>query len=178
MRVPHVLVCGRSGSGKTTLVERLIREFRDRGISVGVLKHTSHPISGEPEGKDTWRFRRAGAVRSGIASGRELSMTATWDSPPGIDELLKYYAGVDLVLIEGYKRERRPKIEVTAGTGSSDLECVGDPHLLAVAGATPVDCGVPFFDRDDYREIADFIVREILEEDPSRRRIEERSTKG
>lgn len=179
MPVPHIVVCGSSGSGKTTLLESLIVEFRRLGLSVGVLKHTSQALHTD-EGKDTWRFRRAGAVRSGISSGKELSMTVAWNETPGIDELLENYAGVDLVLIEGYKCERRPKIEVTAAAVPSGLECAGDPYLLAVVGKTPVDCGVPFFHRDDYREIARFVAREILgrdlEEDAMSRRIGKGST--
>ncbi|MCR4398024.1 MAG: molybdopterin-guanine dinucleotide biosynthesis protein B [Firmicutes bacterium] len=163
MGVRCVLLCGRSGSGKTHLIERLVREFGSRGLRVGVLKHAFHEFEADREGKDTWRFARAGARQVGIASGSLFWTYRSFPEPPPLEALVRYYDGVDILLVEGYKRSPHPKIEVTNGSSAADLECLGDARLLAVAGVKRVDCGVPFFDRDDERGIADFILDTVPE---------------
>jgi len=169
IRVPCVLIVGRSGAGKTTLIEGLIDRFREDGLAVGVLKHTSHAVLPDDVGKDTWRFREHQANPVGLLSGDMLTIISRvgrgsedegargYGRRSSLHFLTSWFAGVDLLIIEGMKSARGPKIEVTSSSAMGDLMCLQDPELMAVVGPYKMDAGVPFFYRDDIAGIAGFI---------------------
>lgn len=157
-------VTGWKNAGKTTLMERLVAEIGARGHSVSTLKHAHHVFDVDRPGKDSFRHRAAGARQVLVASrARWALMTELRGAPePELADLLGRLSPVDLVLVEGYKRDRHPKIEVRRAATAQDLIATGDPTIEAVASDAPLSgVAVPVFDLDDAPGIASFILRQV-----------------
>lgn len=157
-------VVGWKNSGKTGLVERLVAEFVGRGLSVSTLKHAHHSFDVDQEGKDSYRHRAAGATQVLLASRNRWALMHELrdEDEPGLDALLRQLAEVDLVLVEGYKRDRHPKIEAHRAETGQSLIAKDDPTVRAIAsnsGAALDRC--PTFDLNDTKGIADFIAGEL-----------------
>ncbi|SMX37793.1 molybdopterin-guanine dinucleotide biosynthesis protein B [Maliponia aquimaris] len=156
-------VIGWKNAGKTGLMERLVREITGRGLTVSTVKHTHHSFDVDQPGKDSWRHRNAGASEVILASrNRVAHMIEMRDAPElRLDQLLARLAPVDLVLVEGYKRESHPKIEAfRAGTGNP-LIAQDNATVRAVASDTPLVLDRPVFDLNDTQAITDFILAEV-----------------
>lgn len=156
MRPPALAVVGWSGSGKTTLLTRLVPELRQRGLRVGVVKHSSdaHPL--HREGSDTARYTEAGAAFVGFANpaGVQLSFP---EPPDAVLSLLERFADtVDLVLVEGWKHGPLPKLEVWR-EGLGPLLAASRPDVLAVVTESRVPEGLRCFAPDAVQGIATFI---------------------
>ncbi len=157
-------ITGWKNSGKTGLVERLVREITGRGWSVSTIKHAHHRFDIDQEGKDSWRHRQAGAQEVVVASRHRWALIHELRSEeePPLERLLEKLSPVDLVLIEGYKRDRHPKIEAHRRETRQPLIARNDPTIRAVASDEPLaGLSVPVFDLDDTRAIADFILSEV-----------------
>ena len=156
-------ITGWKNSGKTTLMEGLVREFCRRGFSVSTLKHAHHDVDVDQPGKDSHRHRQAGAQEVILSTGNRWAlMHELRGTPePALPELLSHFAPVDLVLIEGYKREPHPKIEASVSPNPNPLLAWEDPHIAAVAAGYPLEgLSVPLLDIHDIPAIADFIARQ------------------
>ena len=152
---------GRSESGKTTLIEKLIPVLRRRGFRVGTIKHTHHTPELDRSGKDSARHLAAGASTVVLASSGQIQLVKTGVNG-GLDGLVRYFDDVDLLITEGYKQERTPKIEVLRRALSDRLLCMDDPMLLAVATDAHLDLPVPLLPLDDPEAIADFIENRVI----------------
>lgn len=160
--MPAVIsIVGRSQSGKTTLIEQLIPELKRRGYRIGSIKHTHHALDIDKTGKDSERHRRAGADTVILAAPGEIAMLKT-GHPGTLDGLIHYFDDVDLLITEGYKRSRRPKIEVIRAARNPEPLCRDDPNLKALVTDVTVDLGVPRFGLEDIGQIADFIESSFL----------------
>ncbi len=160
MRVYGVI--GWKNSGKTTLMVRLVEEITGRGFTVSTVKHVHHDVDLDQPGKDSHRHRQAGASEVVLASAHRFALMREHRGPePELPEILARLAPVDLVLVEGYKRDAHAKLEVFRRAAGHDLIQPGDPLVRAVAtdGPLPV-LPVPVLDLNDARAIADFILRE------------------
>lgn len=167
MTPPVVSIVAKSGTGKTTLLEKLIVEMKRRGFRVGAIKHDAHSFSIDHEGKDSWRLTQAGADTMLITSPAKIAMVKqNGDSEPVLDEIVATYCqDVDIVLIEGFKRSNRPKIEVHRRERSDNLLCRGeqhDPTLIAVASDEPLELDVPVFDINDAGGLCTLIEKRFL----------------
>ncbi len=166
MSVPVVSFVAKSGTGKTTLVEKLIREMKARGHKVGALKHDAHRFEIDHEGKDSWRFTKAGADTTVVTSPEKMAMVKRYATEPTIEETLaSCFADVDIVLTEGFKRSSLPKIEIHRRECRPELLCRGeyhDPSLIAVASDEPLQLDVPLLNLDDIAALADFIEVRFL----------------
>lgn len=155
----------KSGAGKTTLLEKVIAELKLRGYRIGVVKHDAHRFEIDHPGKDSHRLTAAGADTMLISSPEKLALVKQHPAEPGLEELLAtYFSDVDLILTEGFKKNRLPKIEVHRRERSATLLCRGeeyDPTLLAVASDEPLELDVPLLDLNDPRQVADFVERWI-----------------
>ena len=155
-------VTGWKNSGKTTLVERLVAEYVRRGFSVSTVKHAHHGFDLDQPGKDSHRHRLAGAGQVLVASRlRWALMTERGEAAgePALADLLARLDPVDLVLVEGYKRDAHPKIEARRADTAQDLIASGDATIEAVASDAPLPgLDRPVFDLDDVPGIADFIL--------------------
>jgi len=149
-------VTGWKNAGKTTLVERLVAEFVRRGWTINTVKHAHHEADVDQPGRDSYRHRIAGAREVALVGGHRYAIMREQEEPT-LAEILARLAPADLVLIEGFKREPHPKIEVRAGTG--EPMAPKDRTIVAIAAdERPADAGLPWFRRDDIAAIADFIV--------------------
>ena len=156
-----VSIVGRSQSGKTTLIEKLIPEIKRRGYRVGTIKHTHHALDIDKTGKDSSRHRQAGADTVILAAPGEIAMLKS-GHPDRLEELIGFFDDVDLLITEGYKRSRRPKIEVVRAARNPIPFCKDDPDLIAIITDAPVDLGVPRFGLDEIDRITDFIESSFL----------------
>jgi molybdopterin-guanine dinucleotide biosynthesis protein MobB len=157
-------VTGWKNSGKTTLVERLVGEITGRGFTVSTVKHAHHGFDVDQPGKDSHRHRAAGAAQVLVASRRRWALMTELRGArePALEELLARLDPVDLVLVEGYKRDRHPKIEARRAATAQDLLAVGDETVEAVASdAALTGLAVPVFALDDVPAIADFILGRV-----------------
>jgi len=149
-------VTGWKNAGKTTLVERLVSEFVRRGLSVSTVKHAHHEADVDQPGRDSWRHRAAGAREVALVGGHRYAIMREQEEPT-LAEVLARLAPADLVLIEGFKREPHPKIEVRGGAGQP--MSARDHTIVAIAAdQRPADSDLPWFRRDDIAAIADFIA--------------------
>ena len=151
---------GWSGSGKTSLIERVIALLTARGLAVSLIKHAHHTFDIDHEGKDSWRHRNAGCREVLISSGRRWSLMheLRGDAELPLDALLAKLSDCDLVLVEGFKREAIPKIEVHRAEVRQPLLFPDDPHIVAVATDTALDTSLPQLDINDPQAVADFVV--------------------
>jgi molybdopterin-guanine dinucleotide biosynthesis protein B len=154
-------IAGWSGSGKTTLLAKLIPALIGRGLTVSTIKHAHHDFDIDQPGKDSWRHREAGATEVLVSSDQRWALMHEHRgaAEPPLAELLAKLAPVDLVLVEGFKREAYPKLEVwRAETGKPPLH-PADPSIIAVASDGPIaDPDRTRLDIDDIEAIADFVA--------------------
>lgn len=156
-------VVGWKNAGKTGLMERLVAEITGRGISVSTVKHAHHVFDVDQPGKDSHRHRTAGATEVLLASRKRFALMHELrdEGEPTLEELLGMLAPVDLVLIEGYKRDSHDKVEAFRGETGNPLIAKDDPTIKAVASDTAMDLDRPVFDLNDTVSIADFILAEV-----------------
>ena len=162
MTNPIFGVTGWKNSGKTTLVTRLVAEFGRRGLRVSTVKHAHHSFDIDVPGTDSFRHREAGAGEVLIVSKSRWALMHEFrgEPEPPLAEVLSRLSPCDLVLIEGYKREPHPKIEVRRKLGAPGKPLAADdPTILAIAAdfPTPAD-GRPMFHLDEISVIADFVA--------------------
>ena len=159
---PVLGIAGWKNSGKTTLAIRLIAELTRRGYTVASVKHAHHDADIDREGTDTFRHRAAGAREVALVTGRrwaiihELGQAAE----PPLAEILGRLSPADLVIVEGYKREPIPKIEVRRlEAANTQAMAPDDATIIAVvADHETSSSGRPLFRLDDLAGIADFVV--------------------
>jgi len=157
-------VVGWKNAGKTTLVERLVAEICARGFSVSTVKHTHHRVDVDQQGKDSFRHRQAGARQVILASSaRWAIMTELRGAPEApLKELLGHLAAVDLVIVEGYKRDDHPKIEAWRVETGQPLIAQDDPTIRAIASNdAPEGASQPVIGLDDIAGIADFVLSDL-----------------
>lgn len=164
-KVPYLSFVGRSNTGKTTVIERLIPILVGKGIKVAVIKHHPHDFDIDIPGKDTYRYKKAGAIMSILASPRKIAIVKdTEDELPLAEIMSRYVSGVDLLIIEGFKKEDVPKIEVFQRKEGADLPVRwGDRNLMAIVTDEPMETSLPVFSRDDIHGIARFIVDRFID---------------
>lgn len=153
-----------SGSGKTTLLEKLIPLLRRRGLRLAVVKHAHHDFEIDQPGKDSHRLRLAGAKQVLLASRYRTFLVEEGDGErePDLSALLAGLsnAHLDLVLVEGFRHEAVPKIEVHRPELERPLLCLTDPHVIALAcDAEPSQqVPIPLLPLNDPERIAEFIT--------------------
>lgn len=154
---------GYSGSGKTTLIEKLIPLFVQRNLRVSLIKHAHHTFDVDQPGKDSYRHRHAGCTEVLVTSSRRWAlMHELRGAPePGLTEQIERLSPCDLLLVEGFKHERIPKLEVyRAEVGESVLH-PHDSNIVAVASDEKLDTKLPQFDLNKPDTIAEFILRQV-----------------
>lgn len=166
MTTAVVAFVAKSNTGKTTLLEKVIAELSRRGYRVGAVKHDAHSFDIDHPGKDSHRMAAAGAATTLITSPEKLALIKKHTGTPPLEQLIQtYFADVDIVLTEGFKRSSLPKIEVHRRERSPTLLCRGeehDPALLAVASNEPLELDVPVLDINDPLQVADFVEEKVI----------------
>ncbi len=155
-------LAGWSGSGKTTLLAKVIPRLVARGLEVSTLKHAHHAFDVDQPGKDSHSHPMAGATEVLVGSSGRWALVheLRGAAEPALGVLLKKLSPVDLVLVEGYKRERHPKLEVYRACIGKPLLHPDDPAIVAIASDAPLPAArVPVVDLDDIERIADILIR-------------------
>ena len=149
-------LAGWSGAGKTTLLTRLIPYFISKGLRVSVIKHAHHEFDVDVPGKDSWVHRQSGAAEVLVSSTRRWALMheVRGAGEPRLPGLLAKMAQVDLVVIEGFKREPLRKIEVYRAANGKPPLFPDDPGIVGVASDTKLETGLPTVHLDDIPAIA------------------------
>jgi molybdopterin-guanine dinucleotide biosynthesis adapter protein len=163
--VKIVAVTGPSQSGKTLLITRLIPEFRSRGLSTAVIKHCGHGFLLDVEGKDSWKYDRAGAGGVALGGPAELAILKKCDDFRDFRELARrYFPEAGIVLVEGGRGVRDlKKVQVVRRGLESDAGAAAGDLVAVVSDAGSV-AEVPVFLPDQASELADFLVANLVEE--------------
>jgi len=175
--LPIVGFAAFSGTGKTTLLKELLPVLGGRGLRVGVVKHAHHSFEMDHPGKDSYELRKSGAAQMLIASRARwaLMVERSRDREPRLDEVLLELdqAALDLILVEGFKDEHFPKIELHRPSLRRPLLCIDDDAIIAVASDAPLDKTrqVPQLDLNRPEEIAAFIVAYAAKQNPELRTV-------
>ncbi|MEC8233744.1 MAG: molybdopterin-guanine dinucleotide biosynthesis protein B [Pseudomonadota bacterium] len=154
-------IAGWQNSGKTTLVKNLIPTFAKKGLTVSTIKHAHHNFDIDKPGKDSYEHRRAGAKEVLISSKHRWALIHEKGdkNEPNLHELLSKLKPVDLVLIEGFKKENHSKLEVHRGKLGKELICQTDPKICMVVSDIKLSgLDIPVFDISDYTAISEFII--------------------
>lgn len=161
--IPVIGFSAYSGTGKTTLIEKLIVLLKSRGLRLAVIKHDAHDFEIDYEGKDSWRFSKAGAditlisspVKTAIIEQRERSF----------DENLSMIHDVDLIIVEGYKQESIPRIGILRKAAGKGLPGTINDYIAIITDDDTItqNINLPHFDLDDIVGLADYINSAILQ---------------
>jgi molybdopterin-guanine dinucleotide biosynthesis protein B len=158
-------LAGWSGSGKTTLITKVIPLLIARGLKVSTLKHAHHGFDLDQPGKDSFFHRAAGATEVIVSSSRRFAILHELRGEPEWDlgHLVGKMSPVDLVLVEGYKRDAFPKLEVHRAVNGKSLIYPEDPHVIAIASDVALpSAAVPVVDLNDIEAIADLLVKHAV----------------
>lgn len=158
-------LAGWSGSGKTTLLTKVIPRLTARGKRVSTLKHAHHNFDVDRPGKDSFEHRSAGATEVLVVSGNRWALMheLRGDPEPKLPELLAKLSDVDLVLVEGFKRESFPKLEIHRVANGKPLLQGEDGWVVAIASDTPLpQASVPVVDLNDIDAIVDLLLAKAI----------------
>jgi molybdopterin-guanine dinucleotide biosynthesis protein B len=157
-------LAGWSGAGKTTLLAKVIPLLVARGLKVSTLKHAHHAFDVDQPGKDSYAHRLAGATEVLVGSARRWALVHELreEPEPALHQLLGKLAAVDLVVIEGYKREPHPKLEVHRGAVDKPLLHPDDPHIVAIASDRALHTRLPLIHLDDIEGIASILIERAV----------------
>jgi molybdopterin-guanine dinucleotide biosynthesis protein B len=152
-------LAGWSGAGKTTLLTRLIPHFIRQGLRVSVIKHAHHEFDVDIPGKDSWVHRQSGAAEVLVSSTRRWALMheLRGANEPKLPQLLAKLSPVDLVLIEGFKREPHRKIEVHRAANGKPALFPDDPGIVGIATDTKLETTLPMAHLDDIEAVAAMI---------------------
>jgi molybdopterin-guanine dinucleotide biosynthesis protein B len=161
-------LAGWSGSGKTTLVTRVIPVLVGRGLKVATVKHAHHDFDIDRPGKDSWLHRQAGAREVAVVSSRRWAIVHELgaEAEPPLGDMLARLSPVDLVIVEGFKRHRHPKLEVFRAAVGKPLIHPDDDCVVAIASDTALpQASLPVLPLDAVEKIADVLQAEALAPD-------------
>ena len=156
--MPQIIsIVGKPRSGKTTVLQGLITELKRRGLRVATIKHSTHEFKLDSPGKDSWLLAQAGSELVVFNSPQSLAYIRKVDKEVSLDELAHLVGeDFDIVLTEGYTRERCPKIEVHRRQQGPDLISPVE-ELIAIASDEPLDTNLPQYTLDDFRGLVELI---------------------
>lgn len=157
---PVFIFVGHSGSGKTTLVEKLLPELTARGLQLATIKHAHHKVVLDKEGKDSWRYKQAGAVMSMLVTTSELQLVAdAVDRREPLQLAERFLGEADMVLAEGFSLASGDKIEILRRECGKPARCAIDDGLIAiVTDMDEIYPQLPHFALDDIAGLADFLL--------------------
>ncbi|MEY4599908.1 MAG: hypothetical protein RLZZ445_2705 [Pseudomonadota bacterium] len=154
---------GYSGSGKTTLIEKLIPLFVQRGLKVSLIKHAHHTFDVDQPGKDSFRHRHAGCTEVLVTSSRRWALMheLRGAAEPTLKEQMERLSLCDLLLVEGFKHEPIPKLEVYRAEVGESMIHPHDSNIIAIASDAKVDSQLPQLDLNAPEAIAAFVLKHV-----------------
>ena len=161
--IPIVSIVGRSKGGKTTLIERLIPEFMKRGYRVATIKHHGKDFQIDQEGKDSGGAKQAGAQTVVISSPQKVALIEDASQDLSLEDLAtRFIQGVDIIIAEGFKRDKHPKVEVFRKEIHPEPLAPQLKNGIAVVSDCPLSLDIPCMDPHDIKGIADVIEKRII----------------
>jgi molybdopterin-guanine dinucleotide biosynthesis adapter protein len=163
---PVICIVGKSNSGKTTIIQKIIYNLKKRSYKIGVIKHAPSGFNIDTEGKDSFKHAKAGADTVIVSSLKKIAMVKS-NSNDNIENLLPYCNDMDIIIVEGYKKAKFPKIEVfrkNAHNAYNDHKgpvCKKDKNLIAFISDDDIDTDITKFSRDNIEKISDFIENQL-----------------
>ncbi|HSN19126.1 MAG TPA: molybdopterin-guanine dinucleotide biosynthesis protein B [Usitatibacter sp.] len=153
-------IAGYSGSGKTTLIEKVIPLLVREGLRVSLVKHAHHAFDVDRPGKDSYRHREAGCTEVLVSSERRWALLHELRGAPEptLSEQLRHLSPCDVVIVEGYKTEPIPKLEVHRRDAGAPLLYPTDPNVIGIATDEPLDTRLPQIALDDAEAVARFLL--------------------
>lgn len=165
-RTPLLGFAAYSGTGKTTLLRQVIPQLREADVRVGLIKHSHHGFDVDKPGKDSYELRHAGAGQVLITSSRRWALMTEreQEQDPVLEDQLAvlHQDELDLILVEGFKRSRFPKIELYRAELGKPLLHPEDAAVIAVASDAPLDTELPQLDLNDPAAVTRFILEQVL----------------
>jgi len=155
-------VAAKSGTGKTTFLEKLIREMTDRGYQVGVIKSDAHNFEIDVPGKDSWRFSQAGAKATAIIGPDKYALIQKTENKHDLEAIIPLIKDVDIILVEGYKAAKRPKIEVIRREIGTEIISSLENLVAVLTDVEELAAPVPKLNINDSSGVADFIIKYYL----------------
>ncbi|OQK18489.1 molybdopterin-guanine dinucleotide biosynthesis protein MobB [Methyloprofundus sedimenti] len=166
--IPILGFAAPSGTGKTTLLTQLIPRLKQHNMRVGLIKHSHHNFQIDKPGKDSFRLREAGATPVMLVSSHRSALITEFATPtePSLDDQLKYFdqSCLDLILVEGFKKEHFPKIELHRPSLEQPVFYPDDASIVAIASDQAIDLEreIVSLDLNNIPQIADFILHTFL----------------
>ena len=158
--IPIYSIVAYSGTGKTTLLEKLVKEMKQRGLRIAAIKHDAHEFNIDHEGKDSWRLTQAGADITAIISENKAALME--NRPIEFETLLEKITEVDIILTEGYKHGKWPKIAVQRNATGKPIPIPAE-DCIAIVTDTPKEKNTtdetPRLGLEDISELADLIIQ-------------------
>ena len=146
-----------SGTGKTTLIEKLVTGLKEKGLRIAVVKHDGHQFAIDHEGKDSWRFTKAGADISIVSSAQKTAYVET--RPLDFMQVIRKIHDVDLILVEGYKKESLTQIGICRKAARKDFPSPLSRYVAVVTDKEMSDIDIPHFQFDEIDKIVEFIMK-------------------
>ncbi|MGI5866026.1 MAG: molybdopterin-guanine dinucleotide biosynthesis protein B [Syntrophaceticus schinkii] len=158
---PVIFIAGYSNTGKTTLVKKLIQSLKEKGYRVAAIKHAAHGYDLDVQGRDTWHYCQAGADQVVVVGPHSLTMHQLHKQEPPLRDIYKMIQDVDLILVEGFKREPGPKVEIVR-EGKLRLS-LGDELIAVVSDDSLSESvqSVPCFATTAVPQLAEFLIKHL-----------------
>lgn len=168
IKIPVLGFAAYSGTGKTTLLRQILPLLCERGVCVGMIKHAHHSFDVDKPGKDSFELRKAGAQQMLVTSNQRwaLMVEREYEHEPKLEEHIAHldHATLDLVLVEGFKQARLPKIELHRPALGKTLLFPRDKEIIAVASDSPLILPdhISLLDLNNPLQITEFILQRFL----------------
>jgi len=160
--IPVFSIVGKnSNTGKTTIMCKIIENLKQRGYRVGTIKHDVHGFDMDKPGKDTWKHAQAGSDLVMISSPDKFAMIQKVEEERKLSEIIAETTQVDILITEGYKREKYPKLEVFRREAADELLCEAH-ELFALVTNRSFDVNVPQFDFEQVEQLVNLIEQRFL----------------
>ena len=155
-------IAASSNSGKTTLIEKVVHILKGRGLRVAVIKHAAKGFDIDRPGKDSWRFREAGADAVMLVGPDSMALMKKISREPALDEFETILHDIDVVIREGFKKDGGNRIEVfRSGVSGEQPLCMTDTSFIALVSDAPFSIAIPRFDLNDAAAVASFIIAKL-----------------
>jgi molybdopterin-guanine dinucleotide biosynthesis protein MobB len=158
---PIVSIIGKSNSGKTTLIAALLSELKSRGYHIATIKHSTHKLNFDKPDKDSWRHIQAGSNATAIVSPDQIVVIKPAAQEPDLNEIAHLLGeDHDIILTEGFKHSRAPKIEVHRKATGPPLSQIN--NLIAIATDEPLETKTRQFSLHDTKGLADLLEEAFI----------------
>lgn len=161
LSIPLVFIVGYSDSGKTTVAEALVRSLKERAYRVAVIKHAAHGYQSDPKGKDSWRYRQADADSVVVVGPQSYTLHRRLQARPRLNDILRKIRDVDIIIVEGFKSEPGPKIEVFRKENNKS-RLSEKSSIVALVSDFPLQEDVPCFSFEQSEELAEFVITNFI----------------